>query len=103
MAELALGTLLARSCLVERTKDCLRIDTERDLLHLHGLEQLSLLLLSLLFVRLGFGPECLFLLLLERRTRLARYGLLLLDASDFSFDFCRFVFLLSGRNTKASC
>ena len=48
VAELALATLFAVALLVENTDDGLGVDTERNLLHLDGLEELHGLLLGVL-------------------------------------------------------
>ena len=93
MAKLALVPLVAMARLIERTEHRLRVDAKRHLLRLHGLEERGLLPLALLLIQLLLLAECLLLLLLERRARLARLRLLLLDRGDLPLDLGRFVFL----------
>lgn len=65
MTELALLSLFTVALLVEDTQDGLRVDTKRNLLNLHGLEQLQgFLLCSLSGLLLGFTAGLLSLLLL---------------------------------------
>ena len=93
MAELALVPLVAMARLVERAEHRLRVDAERHLLRLHGLEERGLLPLALLLLQLRLFAQRLLLLLLKRRARLARLRLLLLDGGDLLLDLRRLVFL----------
>lgn len=93
VAKLALGAFLAFAYLVERTEHRLRIDAERDLLHLDCSEQIGILLCAPLVISFRLGLQGSLLLLLDRCAGFAGHILLLLDHGDVLLHFCRLVFL----------
>lgn len=103
MAELALRALVAVARLVEHAEHRLRVHAKRHLLHLHGLEERSLLLLALLLVELRLLAQCLLLLLVEHRARLTRLRLLLFNRRNLLLHLCRLVFLFGNECYACSC
>lgn len=65
MAKLTLTPLLTCPRLEKRTQHRLRVHPEWDFLHLHRFEDRSLLLLSLLFLRLLFSSQLLLTFLFD--------------------------------------
>ena len=93
MTELAFTPFVAMACLEIRAQHGLRIDSERHLLRLHGLEQRRFLLAPLLLLELLLRAQLLLLLLSECLSRLSRDSRLRLDLGDLLLHLGRFVFL----------
>ena len=71
MTELALVPFITLPSFEERAQNSLRVNTERDFLDLHGLEQSRLFPLPLLLLYFSLFSRGFLLLFLQSRTRLA--------------------------------